>query len=102
MNTIAIKLTTPAAIRAACELSIAQGERHVQVMYKSEHFEDDDYVGADLEEFADAKDDGEDLEEFCGGGRHSWEMWVYEWPEDDSPTMAAIAVATDGSIGRVA
>lgn len=80
-TTTAIKLTSPAAIRAACELSIAQGEQHVQVMYKSDDFDDDDYVGADLEEFASVKDDPEEFEAFCGGSRHSWELWTFEYTE---------------------
>jgi hypothetical protein len=78
MTSIAIKLTSPEAIRAACELSTAQGEQLVQVMYKSDDFEDDDYVGADLEEFASVKEDTDEFAEFCGGRRHSWELWVYE------------------------
>lgn len=93
MKSVAIKLSTPAAIRAACELSIAQGEQYAQVMYKSEHFEDHDYVGADLEEFAVAKDDPDEFEEFCGGRRHSWELWVYE---KDDASKDAEAVATRG------
>ena len=78
MKSVAIKLTSPEAIRAACDLSIAHGEQHAQVMYKSEHFEDDDYVGADLDEFAQVKDDPEELAGFYGGGRRSWELWVSE------------------------
>ena len=80
-NVIVLKLTSTEAIRAACELSIAQGEQHAQVMYKSDDFDDDDYVGADLDEFGEAKDDQELLNEFCSGNRYSWELWVYEWPQ---------------------
>lgn len=89
MTSVAIKLASPEAIRAACELSIAQGEQSAQVMYKSEHFEDDDYVGADLEEFANAKDDPDEFAEFCGGGRHSWELWVYETAETPARSVSA-------------
>lgn len=92
MNVIAIKLTSPEAIRAACELSIAQGEQHTQVMYKSEHFEDDDYAGADLEEFAQVKDDPEEFAEFCGGARHSWELWVYEASQPTEADDGSIAI----------
>jgi hypothetical protein len=84
-NVVALKLTSTAAIRAACELSLAQGARCAEVMYKSDDFEDDDYVGADLDEFTDAKGDQELLNEFCGG-RHSWELWVYEWPQSAGMT----------------
>jgi hypothetical protein len=78
MATIAVKLTSVEAVRAACELSIAEGEAQVQVMYKSDNFEDDDYVGVDLEEFAGVLKGDESLEDFCGEGRHSWELWVYD------------------------
>jgi hypothetical protein len=78
MNAVSIKLTTPEAICAACDMAVLIGEEQFQVMYKPDHAEDDDYIGVDLEEFAQVKDDPEGFAEFCSGGRHSWEVWVYE------------------------
>lgn len=77
MKVIAIKLTTPDEIRAACDMAVLMGEEQFQVMYKPEQAEDDDYVGVDLGEFSEARNNPEEFEEFCGG-RHSWELWVYE------------------------
>jgi hypothetical protein len=77
MRSIAIKLTTPDEIRAACDMAVLMGEEQFQVMYKPDQAEDDDYVGVDLEEFSQARSDDYFLVEFLEG-RHSWELWVYE------------------------
>ena len=77
-RTLALTLSSSEAIRAACELSLSLGEQQAQVMYRSDHLEDDDYVGADLVEFSQVKDDPEEFTEFCGGGRNCWQLWLSE------------------------
>lgn len=83
MNVVAIKLTTPDEIRAACDMAVLMGEEQFQVMYKPEQTEDDEYVGVDLDEFSEARGDDYFLVDFLEG-RHSWELWVYERQSEPS------------------
>jgi hypothetical protein len=90
MNVIAIKLTTPDEIRAACDMAVMMGEQQFQVMYKPDQAEDDDYIGVDLDEFSEARSDDYFLSDFLEG-RHSWELWVYE---KHDASLAAITTGT--------
>ncbi len=86
LNTIAIKLPTAQAIKAAYVLQQELGANIAQVMYKPDDAEDDDYIGIDEQDaeacYNCADDyDGmspEEAEEQFLAGRHSWELWVYE------------------------